>query len=41
MQGLRSNSALFWATQKAVITYPLLFFSVRVALGTPENLGVS
>ena len=38
MQGLYSNSALFWAPEKAGLRQPLLIFSPL--LGTPENAGV-
>ena len=41
MQGLRSNSALFWAPEKARVRWPLLILSPRLALGIPENVGVS
>ena len=41
MQGLRSNSALFWAYEKARVREPLLILSLRLALGTPENAGVA
>ena len=37
MQGLRSNSALFWVREKARVRLPLLDMSPRLALGTPEN----
>ena len=41
MQGLRSDSALFWTREKARIKWPLLILSPRLALGTPENAGVT
>ena len=41
MQGLRSNSALFRAPEKARVRWPLLILSSRLALGTPENAGVT
>ena len=40
MQGLGSNSALFWAPEKAVGRQPLLIFSLRLKLGPLENAGV-
>ena len=40
MQGLRSNSAPFWAAEKARVRRPILDFSPRLALGTPENVGL-
>ena len=39
MMGVRSNSALFWAFQKARVQPPLLILSAL--LGTPENAGVT
>ena len=33
MQGLRSNSALFWATEKAGVRQPLLIFSLCLRRG--------
>ena len=41
MQGLRNNSALFWAPEKELARWPLLILSPRLALGTPENAGVT
>ena len=41
MQGLRSNSALFWDPKKAGVTRPFLIFPPCLALGTPENAGVT
>ena len=41
MQGLRSNSALFGAPEKVVVRQPLLIFSPRLALQTPENVAVT
>ena len=41
MQGLRSNSSLFWAPEKARVRWQLLILSPRLALGTPENAGVT
>ena len=41
MQGLRSNSALFWAPEKARVRWPILILSPRLALGTPEDAGVT
>ena len=41
MQGLRSDSALFWAPEKVRVRWPLLILSPRLALGTPENAGVT
>ena len=38
MQGLCSNSPLFWAAEKARVRRPLL--SVSPLLGIPENAGV-
>ena len=41
MQGLRSNSALFWAPEKEGVKPPILIFSPRLApQGTPKNAGV-
>ena len=40
MQGLPSNSALFWAPEKAGLWHPLLIFFPPLALGTPQNAGV-
>ena len=40
MQGLRSNSALFWAPEKARVRWPLSILSPRLALETPENARV-
>ena len=39
MHGLRSNSALFWATVKVGVRRPLLI--LPPFLGTPENAGVT
>ena len=39
MQGLRNNSALFWAPEKARVRQALLILSP--CLGTPENAGVT
>ena len=39
MQGLHSNSALFWTPEKAGLRYPLLIVSLPLALGTRENAG--
>ena len=41
MQGLRSNSALLWAPEMALMREPLLILSPCLALGTPENAGVT
>ena len=41
MQGLCSNSALFWAPEKTPVRWPLLILSPRLALGTPKNAGVT
>ena len=41
MQGLRSNSALFWAPEKARVRLPRVIYSLRLALGTPKNVGVT
>ena len=41
MQGLRSDSSLFWARDKVGVRYPILIFSLHLALGTPENAGVT
>ena len=41
MQGLHSNSALFWAPEKAGVRLPLVIFSPRLVLGTPKNAGVT
>ena len=40
MQGLHSNSALFWAPEKAGVRQPLLIFSPCLALGTPRRQGL-
>ena len=40
MQGLRSNSALFWAPKKAVVRQLLLISSPRLVLGTPRMQGL-
>ena len=40
MQGLRSNSALLWAPEKAGVRYPILILSPFLGLGIPENAGV-
>ena len=41
MQGLRRNSAIFWAPKKAGLRQPILIFSPRLVLGTLENAGVT
>ena len=41
MQGLRNNSALFWAPEKARVRWPHLILSLRLAVGIPENVGVT
>ena len=40
MQGLGSNSALFWAPEKARVRWTLLILFPHLALGTPENAGI-
>ena len=40
MQGLRSDSALFWACEKPRVRWPLLILSARLALGTPRMQGL-
>ena len=40
MQGLRSDSALFWAPEKGRVRWPILNLSARLALGNPENARV-
>ena len=40
MQVLRSDSALFWAPEKARMRQPVLISSPCLALGSPENAGV-
>ena len=41
MRGLRSNSILFLAPEKAVVRQPLPILSPRLASGTRENAGVT
>ena len=41
MQGLGSNSAPFWAPEKARVRWTLLISFPHLALGTPENAGVT
>ena len=41
MRGLQSKSTLFWAREKAGVRWPLLIPSPGLALGTPENAGVT
>ena len=41
MQGLRGNSALFWALEKARVRQPILMLFPRLVLGTPGNAGVA
>ena len=41
MQGSCGNSAHLWAPEKAGVRQTLLIFSPRLALGTPENAGVT
>ena len=41
IQGLCRNSALFWAPEKAGVRSSHLIFSPCLALGTPENAGVT
>ena len=41
MQGLRSNSALFWASEKEGVNQPIVILSPCLALGSPENAGVT
>ena len=40
MQAFCGNSALFWGPEQARVTWPILIFSPRLALGTPENEGL-
>ena len=40
MQGLHSNSALFWTPEKAGVRQPILFFSPHLALGPPRMQGL-
>ena len=40
-KGLRSDSALFWAPEKARMRWPILNLSARMAVGTPKNAGVT
>ena len=37
MQGLRRNSAIFWAPKKAGLRQPILIFSPHLALGLRSN----
>ena len=41
MQGLCSTSTLIRAPEKARVEQPLLIFSPHLALGIPENAGVT
>ena len=41
MQGLRSDSALFWAPEKTLVRWPPLILFPHLALGTHENAGVT
>ena len=41
MQVLGSNSALFCAQEKARVRQPILILSPLLALGSPENVGVT
>ena len=41
MQGLQSNSAHLWAPEKAGVRQPLLIFTPRLVLDTPENTRVT
>ena len=41
MPGLRSNSAMFCAPENAGLRWPLLIVYPRLALGSPENAGVT